>query len=87
MSKIRLEWITGKRLIERWNLEVRELQILIQNGLPVYNTDYGIEDKGPIYRKIPNQNYDPNDFLPEKSIVEKNNLHDFQMLLECRFLF
>ena len=85
MSKIRLEWITGKRLIERWNLEVRELQILIQNGLPVYNTDYGIEDKGPIYRKIPSQNYDPNDFLPEKSIVEKNNLHDFQMLLESPF--
>jgi len=53
MSKIRFEWITGRRLIERWNLDLRELHILIQNGLPVYNPNYELENRGPIYNETP----------------------------------
>ena len=71
--------------MEKWNLDLRELNMVIQNGLPVYNPDYELEDRGPIYNETPNPNYDPNDWFPQKYIVEKNNLYDFQLLLETPF--
>jgi hypothetical protein len=85
MSKIRFEWITGKRLIERWNIDLRELHIVIQNGLPVYNPNYEIEDQGPIYNKTPNPDYNENHMDSQKYFIEKNNLYDFQILLESPF--
>jgi hypothetical protein len=85
MSNIRFEWITGKRLMERWDLDLRELHMVIQNGLPVYNSNYELEDQGPIYNKTPNPDYDPDAFIPKEYIVEKNNLYDLQVLLETPF--
>jgi len=85
MSKIRFEWITGKRLIERWNIDLRELHIVIQNGLPVYNPNYKIEDQGPIYNETPNPDYNENPMNSVKYCIEKNNLYDFQILLESAF--
>lgn len=85
MSKIKLNWITGKRLLERWNLEVRELHLCIQSGLPVYNPNFELEESGPIYTKVPNPDYDPNEILSKKYIIKKNNLHDFKVLLSSSF--
>ena len=81
MSKIKLKWVTGKRLIERWEIGVMELQLAIKAGLPVYNLNFELEDRGPIYVKTPNPDYVPNDYLSKKYIIKKNNLHDFQVLL------
>jgi len=61
--------------------------MVIQNGLPVYNTNYELEDQGPIYNEIPNPDYAPNDFLPEKFFVETNNLYRFQTLVDTGFTF
>jgi hypothetical protein len=44
MSKIKLNWITGKRLLKRWNIDIRELDICIKSGLPVYNPDFKLEE-------------------------------------------
>ena len=52
MSKIKLNWITGKQLIERWNLTIRGLHLCIQSGIPVYNPNFELEEWGPIYRTM-----------------------------------
>jgi len=82
MQKIKLNWITGKRLIERWNLDIRELHLCIQSGLPVYNPTFELEAWGPINNEILNPNYDPNDIYSERYIVNQNNLHYLQVLLD-----
>jgi hypothetical protein len=83
MLELKLPWINGKRLMERWDLDLQELSNAIFDlSLPVYNPDYAIEDQGVIYRKSHNPNHDPKDFLPEPYLIEKNNLYDFQELLK-----
>jgi hypothetical protein len=85
MPKISINWITGKRLMDRWGINQRELYIAISElGLPVYNSDLKRENKGVIYKEIPNEKYKPGLSLSPKYFIERNNLYDFQQLLENR---
>ncbi|MBA3018234.1 MAG: hypothetical protein FP811_08825, partial [Desulfobacteraceae bacterium] len=86
MPKLKLPWINGKRLMERWDLDLQQLSnVIFDLGLPVYNSDYKIENQGVIYIETPNPNYNPKDFLPKPYFIEKNNLYDFQELLKTPF--
>ena len=87
MSKIELNWITGKRLLERWNIDIRELDICIKSGLPVYNPNLELEEWGP-FRSPIDESDEYNEITDEiiwhesgHTIFRKNNLYDFQVLL------
>jgi len=72
--------------MERWDLDLQQLSnVIFDLGLPVYNSDYKIENQGVIYIETPNPNYNPKDFLPKPYFIEKNNLYDFQELLKTPF--
>jgi hypothetical protein len=68
MSKLKLPWINGMRLMERWNLYLQQFSnVIFDFGLPIYNPDYAIEDQGVIYRKSPNPNHPAED--REKNVL------------------
>ena len=70
MADLKLGWITGRRVVERWNIDLTELhQLIFDNQLPVFNREYKQEKE--IYYE---RGEDQNSFLPD---IDFNILYEF----------